>query len=376
MKTISKIAFTFLLLTACGSKEEIQSETKTSSSNSIVNVDSEQLKNLGIQFKTISKEQMSSNLNLNGVVEVPPQHKLFITMPFGGFIKKINVLDGMKVKKGQVIIAVEHPEIIQLQQEYLENNAQLELNEQELVRQKFLVEKDASALKVLQQAKANLAITQAKKEGLRIKLEMANVDFNSLNKGKIQRQQEIRAPFDGVITKVNCEVGSFAESKMNLLEIIDLKHVHAELTVFEKHLSSLKEGQKLNLEISGVVGSIKGEIYLIGKELASDRTAKVHCHFDQFDPKIQPGAYIKAQVEINSSDYFVLPIEAVVDVNNKPSIFLTSDGKSFWSEPIQILMSNEKVHAVELSSKQQNSKIVFKGAYELLTLISKNEENE
>ncbi len=376
MKTLSKITFTFLLLTACGGKEEMQNETKTSSSNSIVNVDSEQLKNLGIQFKTISKEQMSSNLNLNGVVEVPPQHKLFITMPFGGFIKKINVLDGMKVKKGQVIIAVEHPEIIQLQQEYLENNAQLELNEQELVRQKFLVEKDASALKVLQQAKANLAITQAKKEGLRIKLEMANVDFNSLNKGKIQRQQEIRAPFDGVITKVNCEVGLFAESKMNLLEIIDLKHVHAELTVFEKHLSSLKEGQKLNLEISGVVGSIKGEIYLIGKELASDRTAKVHCHFDEFDPKIQPGAYIKAQVEINSSDYFVLPIEAVVDVNNKPSIFLTSDGKSFWSEPIQILMSNEKFHAVELSSKQQNSKIVHKGAYELLTLISKNKENE
>ena len=376
MKTISKIAFTFLLLTACGGNEEMQSETKITSSNSMVKVDSEQLKYLGIQFKTISKEQMSSNLNLNGVVEVPPQNKMFITMPFGGFIKKINVLDGMKVKKGQVILAVEHPEIIQLQQEYLENNAQLELNEQELVRQKILVEKDAAALKILQQAKANLAIALAKKEGLRIKLEMANVDFNSLNKGKIQRQQSILAPFDGVITKVNCEVGSFAESKMNLLEIIDLKHVHAELTVFEKHLSSLKEGQKLKLEISGVAGTINGEIYLIGKELASDRTAKVHCHFNEFDPKIQPGAYIKAQVEINSSDYYVLPIEAVVDVNNKPSIFLTNDGISFWSEPIQILMSNEKFHAVELSSKQKNSKIVHKGAYELLTLISKNEENE
>lgn len=293
-------------------------------------------------------------------------------MPFGGYIKKINVLDGMQVQKGQILMVVEHPEVIQLQQEYLEVQGQAEYLAADYERQKELYAKEAGSAKSYQQAKSAYMVNKAKLSGLAMKLEMANVNMNTLRNGQIERTQNIRSPFAGVITKVTANVGAFAEPKDNLLEIIDLKHAHAELTVYEKYLSFLQKEQSVKLQFVDMHTTASAKIYLIGREISTERTVKVHCHFDKLPADITPGSYLKAEIRAEDQNQFTLPEEAVVQQNGKDVVFIEKKG-NFLTVEIDILMTQDG--RVAITSKQlallKRSSIVVKGAYELLAILNK-----
>ena len=335
----------------------------------------QQVQALGIELGSLSAQQMGLSVFANGIIDVPPQNKSYIAMPFGGYIKEIKVLDGMLVQKGQVLLVVEHPEIIQLQQTYLELQGQMEFLSADLERQKQLYEKEAGSAKSFQQAKSAYMVKKAQLAGISVQLEMANVNMAALQKGTIERTQRIRSPFSGVITKVTANVGAFAEPKDNLLEIIDLKHAHAELTVYEKYLSFLRKDQLVKLKFVDVNQTATAKIYLIGREISRERTVKVHCHFDQLPTNITPGSYLKAEIMADNQLQYTLPEEAVVLQNGKNVVFISSNG-NFLPIEVDLLMSQDG--RVALTSKKlaqlKQAKIVVKGAYELLAMRNKEVE--
>lgn len=59
----------------------------------------------------------------------------------GRFCKSTNLLHGSRVTKGDAIVVMEHPDYIQLQQDYLESKSKLVYLELEYKRQKGLQEK-------------------------------------------------------------------------------------------------------------------------------------------------------------------------------------------------------------------------------------------
>jgi cobalt-zinc-cadmium efflux system membrane fusion protein len=270
---------------------------------------------------------------------------------------------------------VEHPDIIQLQQDYLELQSQMDYLSADYERQKQLYEKEAGSAKSFQQAKSAYMVNKAKLSGLAVQLEMANVNMAALQKGTIERTQRIRSPFSGVITKVTANVGAFAEPKDNLLEIIDLKHAHAELTVYEKYLSFLRKDQVVQLQFVDLNQTSSAKIYLIGREISKERTVKVHCHFDQLPADITPGAYLKAEILADNQQQFTLPEEAVVQQDGKDVVFIAQDGNYL---PIEVDLLLSQAGRVALTSNKMDllkrSQIVVKGAYELLALRNKEVE--
>jgi cobalt-zinc-cadmium efflux system membrane fusion protein len=363
-----------LLLLSCSSEEKNASAANEVNTKKQLQLSFKQRQTLGIELGTLQQINMGLSVFANGIIDVPPQNKSYIAMPFGGYIKKINVLDGMQVKKGQILMMVEHPEVIELQQAFLEAQGQAEYLAADYERQKELYAKEAGSAKSYQQAKSAYMVNKAKLSGLAMKLEMANVNMNTLRNGQIERTQNIRSPFAGVITKVTANVGAFAESKDNLLEIIDLKHAHAELTVYEKYLSFLQKEQTVQLQFVDMHSTATAKIYLIGREISTERTVKVHCHFDKLPADITPGAYLKAEIRAEDQNQFTLPEEAVVQQNGKDVVFIEKEG-NFLAVEIDILMTQDG--RVAITSKQlallKRSSIVVKGAYELLAILNKEE---
>ena len=363
-----------LLFYSCSSADKEINTAKETKVNKQIQLSAKQLQTLGVELGALEQINMGLSVFANGVIDVPPQNKSYIAMPFGGYIKKINVLDGMQVQKGQILMVVEHPEVIQLQQEYLEAQGQMEYLFSDYERQRDLYEKEAGSAKSYQQAKSAYMVTKAKLSGLAMKLEMANVNMNALRNGQIERTQNIRSPFAGVITKVTANVGAFAEPKDNLLEIIDLKHAHAELTIYEKYLSFLQKEQRVKLQFVDMHTSATAKIYLIGREISAERTVKVHCHFDKLPKDITPGSYLKAEIRAEDQQQYTLPEEAVVQQNGKDVVFIEKAG-NFFTVEIDILMTQDG--RVAITSKQlallKRSSIVVKGAYELLAILNKEE---
>jgi cobalt-zinc-cadmium efflux system membrane fusion protein len=357
------------------STTEDTSKKQTSSKNNVLSLSVKQIKTLGIQTESLSKSSLGMSIFANGMIDVPPQNKSFISVPFGAYIREVKVLDGMRVSKGDVLLVVEHPEIIQLQQDFLEVQGSLEYLKAEMDRQKLMLDKEASSAKNYQMAKSNWQVAQAKLAGLTVKLEMANVQVAHLKNGVIQREQKIKSPFNGVVTKVNASVGSYADPKDNLLEVIDLQHAHAELIVYEKYLKYLRLNQVVQLNFVDSEEKTSAKIFIIGREIGADRTVKVHCHFDQLPNEIVPGSYLKAEINVDEMEHFVVPSDAIVNLNGKDVMFVTTDNRTFSSVPMDVLSVQGELTAIQPKNNRDflNKKYVSKGAYELVSTINKEE---
>lgn len=378
MKTIIGISILILVLSACSSSAPEQMKQPRVETN--ISLNAEQLKNAGVEFGTATLKSIGLLIQANGKIEVPPQNKTIIAAQFGGFIKSVKVLDGMLVQKGQTLFTIEDPLLIELQQDFIEVTGNLEFLSAELERQTSLVKQEAGSLKTYQQAKSNFVAAQARKNGLKAKLAMAGLSLSKLNNGTIQSEIPIVAPFSGVVTKLTLSVGSYADPKDHLMEIIDLKHAHAEVIVFEKDLKHLKVGQTVQLALTDNNEMVTGKVFLIGKEVAQDRTVLVHCHLDKENSTIAPGSYFKAIIRTGTSEEYCLPSDAIVELNNKKVVFIpTKKGKvtTFNPEEVNVLSTENEWTAFEFKSKKikLNQRVVTKGAYDILsTFLMKAEE--
>jgi len=373
---LSLIIVLITMISCSTNTPDTNTPAKASTSSSVLTLSGKQVLSLGIKSSELTKSFMGMSIFANGMIDVPPQNKSYISVPFGGYIRDIKVLDGMRVSKGEVLLVVEHPEIIQLQQDYLEVQGNMEYLKAEMDRQKLLLDKEAGSAKNFQQAKSNWQVAQAKLSGLSIKLEMANVNVSALKNGNIQREQKIRSPFAGVVTKVNTNVGSFADPKDNLLEVIDLQHAHAELTVYEKYLKLLKLNQLVSLNFVDSDEKTTAKVFLIGREIGPDRTVKVHCHFDRLPKEIVPGSYLKAEINVDEMEHYVVPTDAIISFGEKDLIYVTTDNRHFIPVEIEVLSTQGDKTAIQPINELDflNRKYVSKGAYELLSTQNKEEE--
>ncbi len=368
------------VLAACSSKET-STTIETPALKTTVSLTNEQIATAEIQLGTPVKQAIGMTVFANGKIEVPPQNKTIISAQFGGFIKSLSVLDGMLVRKGQTLFTLEDPALIQLQQDYLEVVGNLVFLDAELERQSILSKQEAGSLKAFQLAKSQREVAQARKSGLSAKLSMSGVNMQQLNKGTIQSTVSVRAPFHGVVTKLMVNVGAYADPKDHLLEIIDLKHAHAEVIVFEKELSYLKIGQQVKLNFSGNNEVLEAKIFLIGKEIGNDRTVNVHCHLVKENSSIVPGSYFKASIFTGEKDFYCVPSEAIVEIKGKNCVFfpekIEKKGTTFVPEEVRILATENGMSAIAFKNPARHySPIVVKGAYDVLSAILIQEEEE
>ena len=371
---IYTILFSVPFLFSCSSKDAAKVEPSVELSTSVI-LNADQIRNSEITIGMPTNELIGITIYANGMIEVPPQNKTVIAAKFGGFIKSLSVLDGMAVKKGQVLFTIEDPQLIQLQQDYLEVNGNLEYLQAELERQKILVSQEAGSLKSMQLAKSQYNVAISQKSGLKAKLEMAGINMNQLNNGILKPTVSVTSPFNGVVTKLTVNVGSYANPTDHLLEIIDLKHAHAEVIVFEKDVKQLKIGQKVNLMLSNNEIPVEASVFLIGREIGNDRTVKVHCHLKNENKELIPGSYFKASIYTGEKKHYCLPSEAIVEMNGKNVVFFeTKKGKgsaNYIPEEVRIISVNNGKSAIEYKNKSRSylDSVVITGAYNIMSAI-------
>ncbi|MBO9151954.1 efflux RND transporter periplasmic adaptor subunit [Chitinophaga sp. GCM10012297] len=329
------IIFAAAALVSCGNSPTLNGKDSTGTNEThadehghgeeTVELTEAQARTVGLQTAAIENRSLSGAIKVNGMLDVPPQQMLSVSTPFGGILRNTQLLEGYWVKKGQVIAEMEHPDYIQLQQDYLEAKAQFGFLEQELERQQELSKENVTARKTLQKTEAEHRALKVRIEGLRQKLLLMNIHVATLEKGTIVRAIPVLAPISGYVTKVNANIGKFVSANESMFEIVDTEHLHAELTVFEKDIPRLKIGRKVRFVLSNETKERTATVHLIGREIDSDRTIRVHCHLDKEDKEMMPGTYLKAWVETGAMEVPSLPDEAIVMEGGKYYVFLAQE---------------------------------------------------
>ena len=149
------------ILLACTKKDPAEASEKSSEQPEMVVFNKAQYKSAGIELGKVEKKNLSTTIQVNGLLDVPPQNLVTVSAIMGGFIKSTELLQGMKVKKGQIIATIQNPEFIQVQREYLENKSKLSYLDLEYKRQEELSKENVASTKIFQQVTSEYHSLQA-----------------------------------------------------------------------------------------------------------------------------------------------------------------------------------------------------------------------
>ncbi|AFD05582.1 efflux RND transporter periplasmic adaptor subunit [Solitalea canadensis] len=385
------ILMVLVSLSGCGSKaNKPDAETKTEEGTQAehgheteVEFTALQYKAAGIQLGTIEERELGLTIKANGVLDVPPQNLVSISVPFGGFLRSTDLLQGTRVKKGQLIATIQNPDYIQFQQDYLESKSQLEFLEAEYKRQEELAAANINAKKTLQKAKAEYLSARARVQGLKARLQLININPSSIENGNFKSTVSVYSPITGYVTAVNVNVGSFVNPTDVLFKIVDTEHLHAELTIYEKDMPKLKIGQKVRVYLSNDKKERVAKVHLIGREVSNDRTITVHCHLDEEDISLIPGTFLSGIVETGASKVASLPDEAIVQNGESKVIFVSEGSRKEGNEVVQLFKAVEVTTGVSdggfteiIVPEGMNKKasVVLKGAFDILSKMNSGEE--
>lgn len=415
--TLYKLAFiiaTSCMLYSCGNNsEKAATEEHHEEEEGKVELTNSQFKSAGIEFGKIELKNLSSTISVNGVLDVPPQNMISVSALMGGFIKSTDLLQGLKVKKGQVIVTIQNPDFIAIQSQYLENKEKLKFLELEYKRQELLSKENVSSAKTFQQVTSDYNSLQVTLGALEEKLRILNIDPATLNKSNIRSTVNIYSPINGHVTNVNVNIGKFVNPQDVICEIVDTEHLHVELTVFEKDISKIKKGQKVRFTLVNEGDKERmATVYLVDYQISVQRTVRVHAIMDKADPDLIPNTYFKALIEVGEGNKTnALPEKAIVNVGDKFYIFIKDDGhghehtETKHEEGTEAHAEGEEKHtstnevkheeeqafkAIEIQKgitqngytevilpegfEIEHAEVVIKGAYALLSKMNNSEE--
>lgn len=356
-------------------KEKATEKTATA----IVTFTDAQIKAIDLQLGNFENKNLTTTLKINGKLSLPPQYQAQVSILTGGVVKNIFVQEGEFVNAGKTLATIANTDVIQLQQDYLENNANLSYLEKEYQRQKELRDDNINAGKTYQQSQRELQIAQAKKETLKSKLAQLGINASNLSSKNIASNIAISAPISGYIQHINLSMGKFADANAVLFEIIDNRFLHLDLKVFEKDIHKIKIGQEITFsDANDVSHSHPAKIYAINKAFEPNEQAViVHAKINETTETVLPGMYVEARVKIDNANTTALPTDAIVNNGNEHFIFIATGKNTFQQIKVNIGATDLGYTEVKVIDKiPADAKVVIKGAYYLLSELTKGSGEE
>jgi cobalt-zinc-cadmium efflux system membrane fusion protein len=380
MRTNLLMILISIFFAACSNNNSKQEETKKTSADSagnIVTLTGSQIQNAQLQTGTIQQKQLSSVIKVNGSIDVPPQNTVSVSVPLGGYLKSTQLLPGMHVNKGQTIAVMEDLQYIELQQDYLTTKSQLQYDEADYNRQKELNQSKATSDKNYQQAQLRYNNSKATLNALAQKLGLINIDPDRLTSDNISKTINVYSPINGFVSKVDMNIGRYANPTDVLFELVNPSDIHLNLKVFEKDVEKLSIGQHVYAYTNNDTGKrYNCEIILISKDISSDRTVEVHCHFENFDNSLLPGTYMNADIEEKNATVYALPEEAILNFEAKDYVFVVTAKNTYQLTPVITGIKENDFIEVKSTEELNSKQIVTKGAYTLLMKLKNTGEEE
>jgi cobalt-zinc-cadmium efflux system membrane fusion protein len=354
IKLIFGLLLIIVLTTNCSNKQLQlesdgidQNEEHEEGEDEAVHLSMAQFNAINIKVDTLTLRNVSNVVNANGQLEVPPQNEASVTAIIGANISSILVIEGEEVKKGQTLAYLAHPNLTQLQGDYLETWNKLQFLEQDYNRQKQLYEANVGSGKAFQQTQADYRSAQGKVTSFEAQLRLFGMNPARITEGIFYDTVPIVSPIDGTIVKVEVKTGQFVQPDKELFEIVNTHHIHADLMVFEKDVYKVEVGQQIRFTVETMPGQeLFATIYSVGKKFEQEpKAVHIHAEIENKTGKMIPGMYIKGEILTGNTYTIALPEGAIVREGDTYFAFLAEkemegDIENWMFTPIEVSAGN------------------------------------
>lgn len=367
MKTYITAILSLVLMISCKSDKKEEQKTASQKQENTIELSDSQIKNAGLVTGNPEEKNVKGILELQGTVTVPPKSVVSVSIPLGGYIRKTDLMAGMNVRKGQLLAVVEDMQYIQLQQDYLTAKEKYQLSQSEYNRQKELNAKKASSDKLFEQTAAEMQTQRIYMASLAQKLSLSGINVKTLSASNISKTVSVLSPINGLVSKVNVNVGKYISPTDMLFELMETSDVVLVMNAFEKDVHLLSVGQTVSV-FTNANPSKKyiAKIAYINQSLNGDRAAEVICKLNKYDSALIPGLFINAEAEFENEKALAVPDDAIVKWQNKFYVFSNTENQKYRMIPVETGTSSNGYRQIKSSAINKSSNIVVKNAYTLL----------
>jgi membrane fusion protein (multidrug efflux system) len=279
----------------------------------------------------VSKGKLSTTIAIPG--ELIPYQQVDLYAKVNSYVKKLLVDIGSEVHQGQLLVTLEAPEInSQLA------GAQSHIKQQEAIyfASKATYDRLYNTSKTpgtvsqndLEQAEAKKNSDLANVEAAKSSLKEVAANLNYL---------EIRAPFDGVITSRNVNLGAYVgpggKGTDPLFVLQDQKRLRLVVSVPENYTGGLSNKSEVNFTVAALpnqkfTAQVKRLAGALDEKLRSER---LEMDVYNKDKKLLPHMYAEVNVPLPSRDSaFIVPKTAVVTSTEKVFVVKVINHHAVW----------------------------------------------
>lgn len=334
-----------------------------------------------MKVDTLALRNMSTYVETNGELEVPPQNEASVTTIVGANINSIKVIEGDKVKKGQTLATISHPNLITMQTDYISKFHQLEYLQQDYDRQSRLFEENVGSGRDFQKIKSEYLSAKGMVKGMEAQLKQMGINPSRLQAGDMYEEVSVTSPIDGNVRLVNVKTGQYVQPETELFSLVNIDHIHADFMVFEKDVTKIKEGQEIRFRIeSAPEKELRALIYSIGKAFEEDpKAVHIHAEIDGQKGHLLPGMYVRGRIYIDESTTTALPDNAVVREGETFFVFTASqhdhDGEWHFA-PVEVKIGKTDdgwKEVMFMNPLPAGTKFAWNNAYFLYSEMKKGE---
>jgi cobalt-zinc-cadmium efflux system membrane fusion protein len=363
-------------ITAC--KEKVQPSNEEASPEVVAPAEIEltgaQLANAKLSFTQLQEKMLPVEINLNGKVFTPASEKISVHVPMSGYIKSLPWIQGMSVKKGQVIAIVEDLAYLQIQQDYLQALSSLEMAEGEWNRQKQLLSTKATSEKSNLEAKNNFQRQKIEVAALRQKLKLIHIDPAGVSAEKLSSTIHLVSPVNGYVQAVNSNLGDYVSPQDELLTMVAVNEVTVSLNAFEKDLAGLKTGQTVIITSpSSVDKQYPAAVTQLGKSVNGQGNVEVICRVKGGLGLIE-GQFVTGKLTLQSGVASCVPEKSLVHFEGKEFVFLKEGAQKFAMVEISAGIRSDDWVQVQNIAALKGKEVVVEGSYTLLMVLKNVEE--
>ncbi len=297
-----------------------------------------------------------------------------------GFVSQILVEDGQLVQKGELLVQFDArrlaAELESAQAELAGSKSRLNqaIAEQENAQAdvdafNFTASSEAVSERRLRQAETALQIAKAgvNSNKAAISAAQARVDLLKVRMNDLT----IKAPFSGVVTDKQAEVGEWFNPGQPVLRLVSNQRLEAWLDVPERLSQEvlLTSEEPLTLQVGGLQFSAN-ERANVGLVDTRARTFNVIAKFDNQDKGLMPGMSVSAWVPVSEvADVTTVSKSAVVRRNGSPMVFQVTtneEGSTAQPMPVDILFYTGDRVAIAGYGLNAQTQVVIEGNERLM----------
>lgn len=311
-------------------------------SGSII-VDEGRRQTIGVKTGLVTRAPFSVPIDLQGTITYDESRLRDISLRFAGWIGELNAdYEGKSIAKGDILFTVYSPELLSLQEEYLQTFKRGQIGSNE----------DRSSF------------NQASRKRLLL-WGLDNTQINWLEKqGKAQDYVPIFSPTDGVVIEKHIISGSAFAPGQSLLRMANLSSLWLEAYAYEQDLPLIKQGMLAKVQLSNPLEQeFDAEVMQVDPFLqGSSRTARVRLQIDNREGKLQPGLFAQVILLADLGNMLLVPQDAVLISGNKRIVFLDiGEGRL---KPVEVRTGySDGEYIVVRQGLQKGDKIVISGNF-------------